>query len=180
MGLLDYFFDKAIPYIPAGKLPTAGKTFIETLQGERSDITDKNFSLEELAIIQKLIEASKGRGYVNYGDYTKLGMKQKEEGKLPMSISPSLLSLGDSLGNVQTTLGQFQYSIGNDGKVTVSDKYDFNPSDTSTNKEAGIGLFGPYGMIREYAGKRIPPGKGRNVSFTLTPSLGDGLLKTSK
>jgi hypothetical protein len=163
MGLFDPLIDAVVPHLPADRFPTSAKLLLKTLQGDKSQVTNSSFTPEELAIISRLIEIAGDKGYVGYGDYMKLGQQMKAQGKLPMSVQPSLFSMGDALGNIQTTLGRFSYKPNAKGSFDVTDTYDFNPVDKTTQVEGGAGLGGPYGVIREYAGAKIPPGKGRSV-----------------
>jgi len=151
--------------------PTSGRTLLETAQGVKTPITEKNFKSEELDIIRQLI-ALKGsdNGSITYGDYLALAQKLNKDGPPPTSITPGLYSMGDPLGNVHTTLGRFSYRTDPKGNLQVVDKYDFNPPMLQDMREArtgDYGAFGPYGMIREYAGEKIPPGTGRDVLINL-------------
>jgi hypothetical protein len=151
--------------------PTSGRTLLETAQGVKTPITEKNFKPEELDAIRQLI-ALKGsdKGSITYGDYVALAQKLSKDGPMPMSFTPSLFSMGDPLGNIQTTLGRFSYRTDPKGNVQIIDKYDFNPPMQQDMREArtgDYGAFGPYGMIREYAGEKIPPGTGRDVLINL-------------
>lgn len=139
--------------------PTAAKTLIETVQGKKEPITEKNFSPEELVALKNLIALTNNRGNVQYEDYLNLMKKeQQEKGTIPMSINPSTLSLFDPIGNVQTTLGRFTYTRDSKGNLIVVDKYDFNPIPS---------MSGAYGAIRNYAGEKIPKGFGREVMINL-------------
>jgi len=162
MGLFEKIADLLVPYIPAEKLPTSAKTLVKTLQGDKSPITSQNFSNEELEIISDLVANSKGRGHITYADYIDVGRNMKKAGKMPFSVTPGLFSMGDALGNVQTTLGRFSYSKDDSG-TRITDTYDFNP----VSAGLAAGLAGPYGLIRNYAGNKIPPGSGRVVDFVI-------------
>ena len=152
--------------------PTSGRTLLETAQGVKTPITEKNFKSEELDIIRQLI-ALKGsdNGSITYGDYLALAQKLNKDGPPPTSITPGLYSMGDPLGNVHTTLGRFSYRTDPKGNLQVVDKYDFNPPMLQDMREARTGDYGvfgtPYNMIREYAGEKIPPGTGRDVLINL-------------
>ena len=158
--------------LPAQAFPTSARTFLETVQGNRNPITEGNFSPEELAAIREMILLKGGKaGDIQYEDYRALGKAMRERGQIPTSMSPSLLSMGDPLGNVQTTLGRFKYARDANGNLVVQDTYDFNPiySDGSM-QEAQSGDYGalsPYGLVRNYAGEKIPPGYGRQVKINL-------------
>lgn len=152
--------------------PTSGRTLLETAQGVKTPITEKNFKPEELDIIRQLI-ALKGsdKGSITYGDYLALAQKLNKDGPPPTSITPGLYSMSDPLGNVHTTLGRFSYKTDPKGNLQIIDRYDFNPPMQQDMREARTGDYGvfgtPYNMIREYAGEKIPPGTGRDVLINL-------------
>lgn len=158
--------------LPASNFPTAGRTFLETVQGKRDPITEGNFSPQELAVMREMI-ASKGgdAGDIQYGDYRALAEVMRARGQIPASTNPSLFSMSDSLGNVQTTLGRFKYGRDAKGNLIVRDTYDFNPpQDPNSMQEqrtAEYGAMGPYRLIREYAGEKVPPGRGREININL-------------
>jgi hypothetical protein len=154
-SLIDFLLQK----FNAQLFPTAAKTLIETVQGNKEPITEKNFSPEELVALKNLIALTNNRGNVQYEDYLNLMKKeQQEKGTIPMSINPSPLSVLDPIGNVQTTLGRFTYTRDANGNLIVVDKYDFNPIPS---------FSGAYGAIRNYAGEKIPKGSGREVMINL-------------
>ena len=154
--------------LPAGAFPTAGRTFLETVQGNRDPITESSFSRDELEVLRQL--ASKNKGAVRYKDYDALAQELRSKGKEADSTA-SLFSLGSPLGNVRNTLGQFTYKLDPKGDLVLEDAYDFNPpgapGQTREARTADYGTFGPYNMIREYAGEKVPPGKGRPVRVNL-------------
>ena len=153
--LVDFLLQK----LKADMFPTSAKTLIETAQGNKELITEKNFTPEELVALQKLIASTNERGDVQYPDYYNLMTKErKEKGTIPASLMPSILSMADPIGNLQTTLGRFTYSRDADGNLIVVDKYDFN-------KPSNLG--GMYGLMRNYAGEKIPTGFGRDVRINL-------------
>ena len=160
--------------LPANKFPTSARTLLETAQGKHDPITESHFSPAELDVMRQLITQKGGNtGSVQYADYVKLQQQlQKQGGGLAMSVTPSILSMGDPLGNVQTTLGRFRYARDAKGNLTLQDTYDFNPPPQgSLNDEQYTGQYGyvfsPYGLIRSYAGEKIPPGHGRTVNINL-------------
>jgi hypothetical protein len=147
--------------------PTAARVFLESMQGKRDPITEADFSPEELKQIRQLIDSTEGRGSVQYPDYVDLMKKQPG---VTASYLPSLLSIADPLGNLQTTLGRFKYVRDADGTLRAIDNYDFNPLKTdasSTFGESRSGMLGPYNMLRAYAGEKLPPGTGRRVNINL-------------
>ena len=159
--------------LPADVFPTSGRTLLETVQGAKTPITEKNFSPEEMDVMRELAALKGGdKGSINYADYVSLAKEMNKKGKVPASMSPSLFSMADPMGNVQTTLGQFRYMKDPQGNLQVVDKYDFNPPNPNAMQEArtgDYGAFGPYGLIRDYAGEKVPPGAGREVRVNLGP-----------
>lgn len=158
--------------LPASSFPTSGRTFLETVQGKRDPITEGNFSPEELAVMKEMIALKGGdAGDIQYGDYQALAKAMRARGKIPASTTPSLFSMSDPLGNVQTTLGRFKYGRDARGNLVVRDTYDFNPpQDPNSMQEqrtAEYGAMGPYSLIREYAGEKVPPGRGRDININL-------------
>jgi hypothetical protein len=166
--LLDWVAQKVNPQW----FPTAGRTLLETVQGVRDPITEANFSPEEQAFLRQLIEFKGGdKGAVTYKDYQALQNKLYDEGQGALQARPSIFSLVEPFGNIQTTLGQFSYARDKNGNLVVTDTYDFNPiHNRYQSQEAQTGDYGalsPYGWIRNYAGEKIPPGYGRNVRVNL-------------
>jgi hypothetical protein len=109
-------------------------------------------------------------GDIQYKDYSTLARAMWEQGQTPMTLSPGLLSMGDPRGNIQTTLGRFKYARDAKGNLVVQDTYDFNPPQEGTMQEqrtGDYGALGPYGLIRDYAGEKIPRGYGRPVNVNL-------------
>ena len=168
--LVDFVAQRLDPSM----FPTSARTLLETVQGAKTPITESNFSPEEHDIMRQLAVLKGGqKGNIDYGDYVKLAEQMKKTGKVPVSVTPGLLSMSDPLGNVQTTLGRFSYKTDPKGNLQVVDRYDFNPIyDQGAMQEAQTGDYGalnPYGLVRNYAGQKIPPGKGREVLINLGP-----------
>ena len=154
-SLIDFLLQKLNPQM----FPTSAKTLIETVQGNKDPITEKNFTPEELTALKNLIETTSNRGDVQYSDYIKFMKQQQEEkGTVPASMGPSVLSVLDPIGNLQTTLGRFTYYRDPEGNLMVVDKYNFN----KVTEQSGI-----YGALRNYAGEKIPEGAGRDVRINL-------------
>jgi hypothetical protein len=162
--VMDFIAQK----LPAEAFPTAGRTLLESVQGKKEPITEGSFSKEELDVLRRLTAG--GKGSVSYEDYSRLAQQMRGEGQKNVDSTASLFSLGSPLGNVRNTLGRFTYARDPRGNVVIVDKYDFNPPDQSQTQEArtaDYGVFGPYNLIREYAGQKLPPGKGRDVRINL-------------
>lgn len=165
---MNRLIDWAVQKLDPNWFPTAGKTFVETAQGVRSPITESHFSPGELDIMRQLIALKGGDvGDVQYKDYVALASDLRKQGVMPASLDPSIVSMSDPLGNVQTTLGRFRYIRDKDGTLRIVDSYDFNPPSASTGQEMSVGELSPYGVIRRYAGEKIPPGYGRQVNVNL-------------
>lgn len=173
-GLRDYLIDAVVQRVPeplTQRLPTAGRTFIESMQGRREPITEQNFTPDERRLMRQLVE-SKGapEGAVTYEDYYKHAQGLRNQNQHVSSTMPSVFSLGDAYGNVQTTLGQFRYKKGKNGNIQVSDNYDFNPHSHGGATSEAVAATGPYNALRMYAGEKMPPGTGRAVRLNLPPT----------
>ena len=168
---INRLIDFVMQRLPADKFSTNARTLIETAQGSREPITESHFSPEELAALKQLILLKGGdEGDIQYKDYRALGDSMRAQGQTPASMFPGLLSMADPLGNLQTTLGRFNYARDAEGNLTVQDRYDFNPPQEGISQEqrtGDYGAMGPYGLIREYAGEKIRPGQGRKVRINL-------------
>ena len=154
--------------------PTAPRTLLQTVQGNREPITESHFSPDELSFLRQMVAFKGGdKGSIRYEDYQKLREKLEEEGRQVLQARPSVFSVFEPFGNVQTTLGQFNYARDPDGNLVVVDSYDFNPLRNSNAgasqlaRTADYGALSPYGLIRDYAGEKIPPGYGRSVRVNL-------------
>jgi len=163
--------DWAVQKLDPSWFPTAGRTFVETAQGARAPITEANFSPAELKALRQLVQYKGGdSGAINnYSDYAK--SVEKATGDTDVAYSPGIFSLGDPLGNIQTTLGRFKYARDPNGDLIVVDTYDFNPIyGYGRSQEAttgGYGLLSPYALLRNYAGEKMPPGQGRDIRINL-------------
>jgi hypothetical protein len=97
-------------------VPMDTRVFTSTLFGNRDPITEKDFSAQELAGIQDVIEQSKIRGSkgdVQYSDYAKyMGENARPE------YGPQIAT--------KTTLGRFNYAQNPDGSISIKDRYDFS------------------------------------------------------
>ena len=164
---VNRMIDFVMQRLPADKFPTSAQIFLKSVQGDRNPITEKNFSPQELATIKELIRLKGGdAGDIQYSDYNNLAEAMKKRGQMPVSITPGLLSMGDTLGNIQTTLGRFKYARDANGNYIVQDAYDFNAPKSNEPQEPAA-ASGPYGLIREYAGAKMPPGRGRPINIKL-------------
>ena len=109
------------------KLPAQVRTFLETVRGKKSKITEKDFTKKEIDLIKKAIMSAeyrdkkrvpkkgiKTQGSVDYKDYT--------TDRADTAIAD--FNLGKS-GAVRNTLGRFNYKKTPDGRLVATDTYDF-------------------------------------------------------
>lgn len=133
-----------------------------------------------------LREAFNVKPSVTYDDYKQTGAEAQ---------SAHTVWATDPRAMLRTTLGQFGYEVDpKTGSLVVTDTYDFNaPRSFFTQKtgpalpigetdvaEGGAAAGGMYGLIRQYAGRAMPPGAGRPVRVqvnALAPTLQNNLVK---
>lgn len=105
-------------------VPMDIRTFGSTLFGSRDPITEKNFTADELAAMQKAVDTAAKRtgqtqkGSVQYVDY------------------PRGEQIGPDFKPVGQTLGRFTYEKQPDGATVVRDRYDFYNEGRKGNVEA--------------------------------------------
>lgn len=178
------------------KMAAANRLILDSfVDGNRKPITSSSFTPEELSEISKLIalkdraSGGKGSGYVSYADYKslpgmpteKVGVLELLRGELPPRVS------------VSKALGQFNYKLDpKTGQYRVIDEYDFNPQKTEfKGKEYVVPEdfygdyavdtgFSPLDMLRKYAGRKMPPGKGRKVELSVPVEKARGGLAQLK
>jgi hypothetical protein len=147
---------------PPKIFPTAGRVFLESMQGKRDPITEADFSPDELNQLRQLIKATENKGNVQYSDYVNERNRRLREEFLPtVHLPPSILAITNPLGNLAGTLGRFTYVRDADGNLRAIDDYDFNRSNTTSTS------YNPLAILRRYAGEKMPPGTGRSVNINL-------------
>ena len=156
--LVDFLVQRA----PAGMFPTAGKVYLESMQGKRGPITEADFSPEELNHLRQLIEITEGRGDVQYKDYAKLRKKLAKEGTPTTIVGPNVMSTFNPMGNVWGTMGRFKYARDADGTLRAIDDYDFSNVNPNNVEPSTL-----YDMLRQYGYEKMPPGTGRPVNINL-------------
>jgi hypothetical protein len=178
------------------KLSSAHKILLDTFVHDKRDpLTAKDFNERDLAELQNLIKqkekltGNKGAGSIQYKEYSTL-----PDGDQTRSRSTSLVG-GDlaprpSLSN---SLGQFNYKLDpKTGRYTIIDEYDFNPQRVEhQGKKYNVPLehYGDYmvdamssptnalySLVRLYAGRKMPPGKGRKVDLSVPKYAAGGLV----
>lgn len=136
----------------------------------------------------RLQEAFNVKPYITYDDYNQTPA-EAEAAHTVWATDPRAM--------LRTTLGQFGYAIDpKTGSLVVTDTYDFNPPKSIFTQKTGPALpvgevevaegvsggaaKGLYGLIRQYAGRVMPPGAGRPVRVqvnALAPPLQNNLVK---
>ena len=155
-------------------LPSQVRTFVDTLSGDTSPITEKNFSASELQQMRDAIDRSRTRQEkqylvkdpssketrfisavkagkrpydqsVDYGDYGDDAMRQKR-GFRDYSPLPA--------DAVRNTLGRFSYEKTPEGRLIVKDSYDFkddmvkeNPSIPRSKDYEGMSTLKKVGKV---------------------------------
>jgi hypothetical protein len=150
--------------LPQG-FSTPVRVLDETLSGNKNAITEKDLTPEQLKFLKDIVDFKGGdKGSITYQDYLEYYAKNKD--KRGINVAPGLFSLFDPYGQMQTTLGQFTFFKDPKKGLQIKDFYDFN----NLQSQAGAmeTAMGPYGAIREYAGRQIPEGSGRIVNINLT------------
>lgn len=156
--LLDFLIQNA----PPGLFPTAGRVFLESMQGKRDPITEADFSPEELSRIRQLVNSTEGRGNVQYKDYRNLKRELTQKGENVGILGPSMFAIGNPTGNAMMTLGRFNYVRDPDGTLRAVDTYDFNNINPDNLAPSNI-----YSRLRQYGYEKMPPGTGRPVNINL-------------
>lgn len=101
----------------------------------------------------------------------------REYGKNPEQARTATAG-ANPVDSLHTVLGQFRYQIDPDtGALVVVDKYDFNPMRATSLTPFGFaetvatmpetGGTAIYKLLRDYAGRVLPEGSGRNVRIQL-------------
>jgi hypothetical protein len=127
----------AVQSIKNALIPVNMRQYVSHLMGNRSPITESQFTPKDLDAIRFAINKSgKGEsGTFGYGDYSPAGgstFASPSEGVVDMLKS----SFTDPAYRMETTLGQASYRRLPDGSYVVEDKYNFNaPSREIVNQE---------------------------------------------
>jgi len=175
-------FNKDLAAIQAFKAGKLTQDFLELASGKQTYFRD--LAMREASRDNKdLRDIFKVKPSVQYEDY------------IPDSIfEPRNIFSKSPSSMLQTTLGRFNYAVDpKTGGLVIADTYDFNPRQNyATNapipaqplnegdiaESAGNG--GAYGLIRQWAGRAMPPGTGRPVRVqtnALAPPMQNGLAK---
>jgi hypothetical protein len=132
-------------------------------------VTAEYFNPEEQKAIAALIAEKGGKkGSIQYKDYGMDKRNLKESRVLSGQLDPYV--------SVNKSLGQFNYEYDPKTKsYRVTDQYDFNPLVDVGGRQVSSDFMGDYisedsslyNKARTYAGRKMPPGTGRKVDFTI-------------
>ena len=132
---------------------TQMKLYNDVIQRGRKDpITEKDFTPQEIyglsnLVNKKIYQTGEPQGAIDYPDYRNSGVDSN-------------------------LLGGFRYSTDPDGKIKITDKYDFNTSKASSLDQSTLyrllnSAFHPVGMGAIIGRKIAPPGSGVDVKLNL-------------
>lgn len=137
------------------------KLYNDVVQRRRSaPITERDFSPDELSDYSKMVmdkyrQSGRPEGSIDYPDYQGRGVSAQ-------------------------SLGGFRYAIGDDGRITITDNYDFNTNrGSSSDRNAWVralaSLFAPRNAAAGIGRLVAPPGQGVPVRMELQPTIGQFL-----
>jgi len=176
-------FNKDLAAIQAFKAGKLTQDFLDLASGKQTYFRDQ--AMREASRDNKdLRDFFNVKPSVQYSDY-RSDTKDRWARSI-FSSSPSSM--------LQTTLGRFNYAVDpKTGNLVIADSYDFNPRQnplTGTTRPAQplteddlaepVVGGGAYGVIRQWAGRAMPPGTGRPVRVqtnALAPPMQNGLAK---
>lgn len=178
------------------KLSSAHKILLDTFVHDKRDpLTAKDFNPQDLEELQNLIKqkekltGKKGAGSVQYEDYDTLPSGDRTRSRSTELVGGNLAPR-PSLAN---SLGQFNYKFDpKTNRYAIIDEYDFNPQRVDhLGKKHDVPLehYGDYAvdalesprnalysLVRLYAGRKMPPGKGRKVDLSVPGKARGGLV----
>lgn len=160
--------------------PIALRTFIQTLFGERSTITEQDLTPKELELIRNAVAfaESGGKKVIGYGDYGPTDTSQQYSGT--GTVLDALTNPGTSLA---MTLGMAKFDRNKDGSIIIRDKYRFDaPSSVVRERLADRGLLqsladglasnGLLGVGNVIGNIMLPAdSKGRDVNIRIPPKI---------
>lgn len=180
MGILQVISDAMAKGLLSGydalvdrqNLPSNQRVYLSTvLDRNMEPLTAKDFTPQELAVIQQLVQSKGGTsGAIKYADYP----VAKEGESAP---ARPLSGKEFPYENIRTTLGQFTYKLDPKTKqYQISDVYDFNAKPLTKDIVQGdyVGRYAisPYLIARAYGQNVVPVGQGRKVNITVPGLLG--------
>lgn len=134
--------------------------FIQLANLNRGTNINSSNLLREAGVDYKQFNVYPNIQYQNYGN---------NPGEAAANFSTSAGNT-DSKAAIQTLLGRFNFDVDKAGNLNIKDTYDFNKPDQSTMAEGryeAAAAMGPYQLLREYGGEKMPEGQGRGVNITV-------------
>lgn len=156
------------------KLSAAHRLYLDTfgVKENRAPVTKDYFNQEELSALTDLVSRKGGKkGFITYNDYKEL------MGDRPVKSYPLTSGRLDPYVSISKSLGQFNYEY--DPKTNsykILDQYDFNPKPIKGGISSESNFIGDYigeeqaslmDKLRIYAGRKLPPGTGRQVDLSV-------------
>lgn len=156
------------------KMSAAHRLYLDTfgIKENRAPVTKDYFNQEELSALTDLVSRKGGKkGSITYNDYKEL------MGDRPVKSYPLTSSRLDPYVSISKSLGQFNYEY--DPKTNsykILDQYDFNPKPIRGGISSESNFIGDYigedqaslmDKLRIYAGRKLPPGTGRQVDLSV-------------
>jgi hypothetical protein len=173
--------------------PPAMRIFASTIiGGDRSKITEKNFSPDELDILREAGEKAlskfgqpfrmnKVRPQIQYGDY---GEGDQPEKSLTSEGTEAFMhALTDTRSSLAFTLGMANVRKDPNGDIVINDKYDFDSRRSTVDAArknlgvtrmimTGLAQNGLLGVGNTIGNLVAPEGEGRDVEIRIPPKKG--------
>jgi hypothetical protein len=156
------------------KMSAAHRLYLDTfgIKENRAPVTKDYFNQEEMAALTDLVTRKGGKkGSITYNDYKTL------MGDRPVKSYPLTSGRLDPYVSISKSLGQFNYEYDpKTGSYKILDEYDFNPKPIRGGISSESNFIGDYigeeqaslmDKLRIYAGRKLPPGTGRQVDLSV-------------
>ena len=156
------------------KMSAAHRLYLDTfgIKENRAPVTKDYFNQEEMAALTDLVSRKGGKkGSITYNDYKEL------MGDRPVKSYPLTSGRLDPYVSISKSLGQFNYEYDpKTGNYKILDQYDFNPKPIRGGISSDSNFIGDYigeeraslmDKLRIYAGRKLPPGTGRQVDLSV-------------
>jgi hypothetical protein len=156
------------------KMSAAHRLYLDTfgIKENRAPVTKDYFNQEEMAALTDLVTRKGGKkGSISYNDYKTL------MGDRPVKSYPLTSGRLDPYVSISKSLGQFNYEYDpKTGSYKILDQYDFNPKPIKGGISSDSNFIGDYigedqaslmDKLRIYAGRKLPPGTGRQVDLSV-------------
>jgi hypothetical protein len=156
------------------KMSAAHRLYLDTfgIKENRAPVTKDYFNQEEMDALADLVIRKGGKkGSITYNDYKDL------MGNRPVKSYPLTSGRLDPYVSISKSLGQFNYEYDpKTGSYKILDQYDFNPKPIRGGISSDSNFIGDYigdeqaslmDKLRIYAGRKLPPGTGRQVDLSV-------------